>query len=811
MSVGAQVSAYGLSALATGFQSVTVTDELLRPATVHTDAYGQTIRSDRTLGGATVSTHYQYDLLGRLTGLTDNAGNQWSYTYDSLGRRLSANDPDLGAWTYSYDDAGRLTLQVDAKGQRTVLTYDALSRVKTKVTREGTAQAETTTITYDEARAGYYNVGQLTTLSNPAATIRYDHDKDGRLVRQQYVVDAVTHTLTNGYDISGRLLWRQFPDGDAIASAATPIAYDAAGRLKSVPGLVSDTAYDARSQVTSITRANAVNSTLTYSPQRGWLTALNTAKGATVIQDYGYTRDALGRITAVTSTQAGESWAYGYDDLDRLLSADNTTDNTLDQAWSYDSVDNMLTNSRVGSYSYPAPGSARPHAVSGVSGGPLGSQSFAYDANGNMTGQGGDVRVYDGENRLVSSTDGAVTVQYVYGPDGARLKKIAGSTTTLYLGADLEKTGTTWTKYLPGDAKRVGASSGPLYWMHRDHLLSVRAETNSAGTIVNSARYRPFGERLTSVATIPEAKGFIGERHDPETGLMYLNARYYDPALGRFMSADPLSPTLPGVGVNRYAYAFNNPIMMMDPSGLINFDPRDRSEVKAARGGRDTLNRDSGTDDSWYDDSWLEDPWSYDPLDELFQEVDELLDRFENYFEDHVLQGEFGWSATCMCSVGLEGSFGFGVQVDILDPLNSRAHLFASGVIGKSLGFFAGAGPGVGLSAPRENQMGVTTESSIVAEIAAAKGAGGAISVNLGPTPEIDSLDDISDIEDMSFETDIEFEKARLRGRLNGGIGAGAMVGIEGRIQANSPSPREVADFVSDLKDAFDDAVDRLW
>jgi RHS repeat-associated protein len=156
----------------------------------------------------------------------------------------------------------------------------------------------------------------------------------------------------------------------------------------------------------------------------------------------------------------------------------------------------------------------------------------------------------------------------VYGPDGARLKKIAGATTTLYLGADLEKTGTAWTKYLPGDAKRVGASSGPLYWMHRDYLQSVRAETNSTGAIVNSAKYRPFGERLTSIATVAEAKGFIGERHDPETGLMYLNARYYDPVLGRFMSADPSDPTVAGVGVNRYAYAHNNPVMRLDPSGL---------------------------------------------------------------------------------------------------------------------------------------------------------------------------------------------------------------------------------------------------
>jgi RHS repeat-associated protein len=206
--------------------------------------------------------------------------------------------------------------------------------------------------------------------------------------------------------------------------------------------------------------------------------------------------------------------------------------------------------------------------VTGVSGGPLGTQSFAYDANGNMTGQGGDARTYDGENRLVSSTDGAVSVQYVYGPDGARLKKIVGSTATLYLGPDLERTGGDWTKYLPGDARKEDGVAGQVLWLHRDHLNSVRLMTGLAGTVVRRVQHRPFGERLTAIATVAEAKGFIGERHDEETGLMYLNARYYDPVLGRFMSADPLDPTLPGVGVNRYAYAFNNPIMMMDPSGL---------------------------------------------------------------------------------------------------------------------------------------------------------------------------------------------------------------------------------------------------
>jgi RHS repeat-associated protein len=78
---------------------------------------------------------------------------------------------------------------------------------------------------------------------------------------------------------------------------------------------------------------------------------------------------------------------------------------------------------------------------------------------------------------------------------------------------------------------------------------------------------RPFGEQL-GFATAVESKGYIGERHDAETGLLYLHARYYDPVLARFIQADPMDPTVPGVGVNRYSYVFNNPVMMLDPSGL---------------------------------------------------------------------------------------------------------------------------------------------------------------------------------------------------------------------------------------------------
>ena len=104
-------------------------------------------------------------------------------------------------------------------------------------------------------------------------------------------------------------------------------------------------------------------------------------------------------------------------------------------------------------------------------------------------------------------------------------------------------------------------------FLHRDHLATVRSITDAAGAEVLHRYYRPYGQIPITTSTFKEAKAFIGERQDTETGLLYLNARFYDPALGRFISPDWYLPTDPGVGTNRYAYAFNDPINKSDPNG----------------------------------------------------------------------------------------------------------------------------------------------------------------------------------------------------------------------------------------------------
>jgi RHS repeat-associated protein len=100
-------------------------------------------------------------------------------------------------------------------------------------------------------------------------------------------------------------------------------------------------------------------------------------------------------------------------------------------------------------------------------------------------------------------------------------------------------------------------------WLHRDGLASNRLMTDAAGTRVQHSHYLPYGDRSGPLTVDenggPVAPERIGERGDLDTNLLCLNARWYDPALGRFLTPDSWDPTIPGVGTNHYACAGNDP------------------------------------------------------------------------------------------------------------------------------------------------------------------------------------------------------------------------------------------------------------
>jgi YD repeat-containing protein len=159
------------------------------------------------------------------------------------GLRLSADDPDLGLWTYTYDAAGRLLTQRDARNITATFTYDSLNRLKTRTSPRpaGAGGTDVVTNSYDEPRAGFYNKGHLTSASKTTggasvASQTFDHDDEGRLRREGWIVGGTDYGFAwTVHAPGGEVLYRIFPDGDWIGSNSNRWTYDLYGRLNSVP------------------------------------------------------------------------------------------------------------------------------------------------------------------------------------------------------------------------------------------------------------------------------------------------------------------------------------------------------------------------------------------------------------------------------------------------------------------------------------------------------------------------------------------------------------------------------------------------
>jgi len=111
------------------------------------------------------------------------------------------------------------------------------------------------------------------------------------------------------------------------------------------------------------------------------------------------------------------------------------------------------------------------------------------------------------------------------------------------------------------------AQTRTVHLYYTDPQGNVLAETDVHGNIIARYDYRPYGSVVQGAA--PNGPGYTSHVNDPETGLIYMVARYYDPGVGRFLSADPIGPS-PGslFNFNRYDYVENNPIVHTDPTGM---------------------------------------------------------------------------------------------------------------------------------------------------------------------------------------------------------------------------------------------------
>ncbi len=613
-------------------------------------------------------TSYTYDVNDNLLTIKHPANNATSsFTYDAAGRQIGLNDPDRGIVSIAYDPNSNMTQSVDARGSAgTVFTgYDGLNRSLRRNTTNSPTGARVT-YSYDSTANGNMGVGRKTgeTFSGSgglSGSYAFVYDQRGQQTSMTTTINGTAYPVQASYDDAGDLIGQTYPTGEVVNAT-----YSAQGwltQLTTTSGgttttLASNIAYTgtagAAMHITGMSLGNGVYSYgASYDlDQRLTSSSLTRSSDSTLLYQTQPGYDAVGNVSSVTTTlQAGtDNQHFYYDEQNRLtwawsngnspcgsFTAGTLTSAQYQQSYTYD-TNGRLTSAQSG-YTYDD--SSHLHAVTSTGNG----YSAAYDAAGNVTcrapsrattcsgTQTGQQLSYDAEGNLSTWQNQPTptsTVNYLYDGEGTRVASqlVSGGNTTLtsYLGK-LEtivagSSSTTTTYYYAGALRIAEAVNGTFSYLGSDVLGSTAVALNAAGQLTAAQLYGPYGNVRYSSGTMPTDIGFTGQRGDSATGLDYYNARYYDPVVGLFISADTV---LPGKGFNpwglsRYAYVQGNPETMTDPTGQrwANADGSETAWLNPVTGGLYTSTKESwiyggGYKIDYYTPKELKNPW-YDPL-----------------------------------------------------------------------------------------------------------------------------------------------------------------------------------------------------
>jgi RHS repeat-associated protein len=378
---------------------------------------------------------------------------------------------------------------------------------------------------------------------------------------------------------------------------------------------------DAELHLTSQSAGTAFTTAQTFSADTGTLSNVR-AGPANILAQFDYAYDAIGNLAGRTDSLNSVFELYCYDAPNRLTtSATASTGPATCSATgagitaktiAYDQVGNITSKNDVGTYSYPSSGSARPHAISSITGTVNGvtNPSYTYDANGNMTAGAGRTVTHTAFNMAASIIQGATADCLAYDSNHARIKmEVRASTcggtlsaTVYYLndpvsGAMSEKLvaggTTTWRDHIRAGGGIVAersctgatpCSSGATWaYFVLDHLGSSTVLTDAAGTATEQLSYDAWGRRRNlngtdnSACSITSAtsRGYTGHEMLDSICEINANARIYDPTVARFMSPDPIiSNPFNGQAFNRYSYVNNGPLSATDPSGHVYVPPK---------------------------------------------------------------------------------------------------------------------------------------------------------------------------------------------------------------------------------------------
>ncbi|HNZ08359.1 MAG TPA: RHS repeat-associated core domain-containing protein [Bacillota bacterium] len=547
---------------------------------------------------------YEYDALGRMTKSavrrTDTTWDITAYSYvnaqgkqNPFGKPMSMDLPGTteGIHSYAYDGRGNLTSETIGASVGMTSSYDELGRKKQAVYSDGTSQTATRFF-YDcrdcLTAAEQYENGVLQN------SLEMEYNQRGWQISETLHKGAETWALGYGYNATGARTKVIYPDGTYV-----DYEYDGRGLLSRIPGLfeylpgygAAGFSYDANGRLTKARSVNGVTTVRSYDAlgRLGGISVGRLQPGDIFSQVYQYTsRDLLSGITEYDG--ASRALQFGYDNAGRLTSSDIFGyQDRVKVFYSYDGAGNRLSETwkdaqglTVESFNYTYnPGN---YLVN------RGSSSFGTGSYGQITSrtEAGvtTTYAYNPMKMMKEASEAGVTLaKYEYDALGRRIISWLDDewrTVSLWSGNDsIYEIRQEWatpppnpptetiTRYVAVNgqylAKLVGSAVVmQLYFHHTDMVGTVRAVTDVSGAVIARYAYEPFGSLTTASGLIDgELHRFTGKPSDLETSLSYFNARYYDPTLGRFTSADPAKD-----GLNWHVYGNLNPYSRVDRDGL---------------------------------------------------------------------------------------------------------------------------------------------------------------------------------------------------------------------------------------------------
>ncbi len=570
------------------------TDTLGRTRSSIADVAGNLRRViDPSPGG---TTRYDYDSLGNLNRVQDPIGAVSTGTHDVRGSRTQWSDADSGTWNFTRNSLGELVGWTDANGRSFAAAYDVLGRRVSRTEPEGTS-----TWTWGSSAAAR-NIGRLQAKSGLGYSEALNYDGIGRLSTRTITTDQ-SYRYDYTYNSLGEIDTLTYPTSPALPgqsgnrlSLRYSYSFGSPTQIDDITSVTPRTLwklnavndFDAPTQESLSGTAIVRTSSYDASTQRLAAQQAGVAGAGSGRQNLTYQWDAVGNLLQRRNVNQNLTEDFAYDSLDRITNS--TLNGSANLATSYDASGNVLQKSDIGQYVYGD--SSRPHAVTTA-----GSESFAYDRNGNLTARNGLAQDWASFNLPTVLRKPGYQAQLAYGPDRERWRQVAsyqnGTETTHYAGSLLEKeaatsTGLTyWRHYVPTPGgstvviSRNSNGTSSTTYVVPDHLGSSDTLLSESGATIAKESFGAFGTRRGSnwnAATAPDwaaianttRQGFTGHEMLDNVGLVHMNGRVYDPALGRFLSADPLLGNLgDSQSINPYAYVGNRPLNATDSTGYV--------------------------------------------------------------------------------------------------------------------------------------------------------------------------------------------------------------------------------------------------